>query len=161
MTSPSFTRILALLSLIGVSTALAPSSDAQRHGESPSVILTIGNTEILYALAVASRGVPLTPRSDFSRMRNLTLTGLSLPRGGDKGGNCDWQEPTCNGTITVKDPDAPTQKPATAPTPPTRPPTVGPTKAPTNAAQRTRHRGSGRHQVRRASLPRVPGLPGE
>ncbi|GAB5537787.1 MAG: hypothetical protein Rubg2KO_40360 [Rubricoccaceae bacterium] len=96
-------RALALIALVGGTTVLAPTADAQRRSTIPTYTLNIGGLDILYAVNVEIAGSSLTQRSNLARATRITLDGLTLPNGGAKGGDCGFEVgDTCNGRITVR-----------------------------------------------------------
>lgn len=97
-------RAIALLALAAI--LFAPDADAQRRGTTPTYTVVLGGVDFLLATGAYIGRTALTPRSDLGRVDRLRLTGLSLPDGGPKGGDCDFEAPTCNGRIVVTDPSA-------------------------------------------------------
>ncbi len=102
-------RVLALLSVVGATTVLAPNADAQRQDTVPAYTLSIGGVDVLYAVAASITGVPVTPRSNLARATRITFTGLTFPSGspndGDLWDDADlWdcgpeEEETCIGLV--------------------------------------------------------------
>ncbi len=101
--------VLTLLALVSTATVLAPNADAQRQDTVPTYTVTLGGVDVLFAGSALISGVAPTRRSNLSRATSITLTGLTLPGGGAKGGgDCGFEEgETCNGKITFWSTDTP------------------------------------------------------
>lgn len=107
MISRSHLAGACLFMVLAVGPTVSPHEAEAQRRDAQSYTLVLGSLDFLYAAGVVVDGSSLTPRTDVSRTRRLVFTGLSVPPGGAKGGDCGFVAPTCNGTVRVTDPNAP------------------------------------------------------